>query len=486
MSLFAKLDLRFGKRKDVLSRRELLSATLAASAGLLISDNMASAAKRHKRVVIVGAGFAGLAAAHELSSVGYDVTVVEARQRLGGRVLSFSDFIPGRNIEGGGELIGSNHPSWANYKEKFKLEFLDVTEGDEEAPIVLDGRRLSAGESEQLWREMDEALRLMNTAARAIDADEPWKSAESRKLDQRSTASWIDALNSSTLCKLGLEVQLASDNGVRTAWQSYLGNLSQVKGGGIEAFWTDSESFRCRGGNQLLATKLADPLGSRRILLGTPVDSISATERLMNVKLADGSILEADDVVLAIPPTAWKRIAFSPPLPEQLVPQMGSNVKFLTYLKGPFWNDAKLSPWGLSDGIAAMTWDATEGQTGGEAAGMSVFAGGPAADAGRQLNPVERTERYLSEMAKLYPDVGKNFIKARFMDWPSEPWTGAGYSFPAPGQITTIGPILRQGLGNLHFAGEHTCYAFVGYMEGALSSGIGLAKRLAKRDELIP
>jgi monoamine oxidase len=69
------------------------------------------------------------------------------------------------------------------------------------------------------------------------------------------------------------------------------------------------------------------------------------------------------------------------------------------------------------------------------------------------------------------------------MDWPREPWTMASYSFPGPGQVTTVGPVLRQGLGRLHFAGEHCCYKFVGYMEGALDSGVAVARRLAARDK---
>jgi monoamine oxidase len=71
------------------------------------------------------------------------------------------------------------------------------------------------------------------------------------------------------------------------------------------------------------------------------------------------------------------------------------------------------------------------------------------------------------------------------MDWPGDPWTLAGYSFPAPGQVTTVGPLLRKGVGNLHFCGEHTSYKFVGYMEGALNSGAALAKRIALRDGVL-
>ena len=81
--------------------------------------------------------------------------------------------------------------------------------------------------------------------------------------------------------------------------------------------------------------------------------------------------------------------------------------------------------------------------------------------------------------------IRSQFERGRFMDWPSDPWTKGSYSVPAPGEVTTIGPLLHKGCGRLHFAGEHTCYAFVGYMEGALNSGIAVAKRLAVRDGIL-
>ena len=71
------------------------------------------------------------------------------------------------------------------------------------------------------------------------------------------------------------------------------------------------------------------------------------------------------------------------------------------------------------------------------------------------------------------------------MDWPSDPWVKASYSFPAPGQVTTQGPTFRQGLGRLHFAGEYTSYAFMGYMEGALNSGAAVARRIAVKDGVV-
>src|SRR5206468_613822 len=115
-SLYAQLSRRHGPKVDALNRREMLKATLAASAGLLISSRPTYGLNRlgcesSRRIVVIGGGFAGLACAHELKTAGYDVTVLEARNRVGGRVLSFNadnknEFIKGRNIEGGGELIG--------------------------------------------------------------------------------------------------------------------------------------------------------------------------------------------------------------------------------------------------------------------------------------------------------------------------------------------------------------------------------------------
>src|SRR3954470_24111260 len=119
--MYAQLQRRFAPKRDGLTRREMLQATLAASAGLLLSSYASAQGRPGKRIVIVGAGFAGLAAACELKSAGYDVLALEARNRVGGRVVTFRNFVPGKHVEGGGELIGSNHPMWVAYKERFKL-----------------------------------------------------------------------------------------------------------------------------------------------------------------------------------------------------------------------------------------------------------------------------------------------------------------------------------------------------------------------------
>jgi monoamine oxidase len=280
-----------------------------------------------------------------------------------------------------------------------------------------------------------------------------------------------------------MTVELSTDNAAPTSRQSLLGNLTQVKGGGLEKFWTDSEVYRCRGGNARLARKLANAIGERRLRLGRPVREIRTDAANTIVRDAAGQTYEADHVVLAVPPTTWHNIRFSPGLPRGLKPQMGVAVKYLAGVKRRFWAKSGLSPDAFTDGMVSMTWDGTDNQ-GSDATGAALvaFSGGPAAERARQAYARQKDAAYTAALTEIYPTYPANFVQARFMDWPSEMWTGAGYSFPAPRQVTTVGPMLHQGIGRLHFAGEHTCYKFVGYMEGALNSGVSVAKRIAARD----
>jgi len=476
-SLYARLHSRFGEPID---RREMIRRSLAAAAGVLISARGGFAGQRPSgpRVVVIGGGYAGMTAAFELSHAGADVTVLEARNRLGGRVISFGDLVPGSAMEGGAELIGTNHAIWLDYAKRFKLGFVDITEEDAEAPIILNGRRLTADQSEALWKELEDVLNVMNAdAARVTDAFEPWRSPDAAAWDRRSQAEWIAAQSCSEMCKLALDAQLVADNGVATAWQSYLGNLAQIKGGGVERYWAETEVYRCRGGNQQMATKIAAELGPSRVHLRQPVTAVTVSDRGVTVTTAAAKY-EADYAVLAVPPLTWNRIAFTPRLHVTGMPQMGSNVKFLMKTKDLYWRASKLSPDSLGDGPVHLTWHTTQHQKV-DGAGVVAFSGGPASDLCRSWTATERTPNYLAALSKAYPSIRASFERGRFMDWPSDVWVKGSYSFPAPGEVTTVGPQLQQPLGGRVFlAGEHTCYAFVGYMEGALQSGARAAKRI--------
>jgi monoamine oxidase len=483
-NIYKRLNARYGQPRG-LTRREMLQRSFAAGAALLISERFSTPLGAGAgRVVVIGAGFSGLAAAYELSKAGYEVTVVEARNRVGGRVISFSDLVPGKNVEGGAELIGSNHPAWIAYAKQFGLQFLDVSEEDLEAPIVLNGKKLTEEQSEQLWEEMEKAFNTIVTDAAKVDADQPWRASGAEALDRRTMADWINKLEASPLCRTALHTMIMADNGVVTEWQSYLGNLAMVKGGGLDKYWTESEVYRCRGGNQQLATKFAAAVGAQRVLTRTPVRSIAMTDKLGRVTLASGKVLEAEHVLLTAPPSVWNKIAMDPALPQGLGTQIGTNIKYLLALKSAVWRRSQLGPELLSDGPVSLTWHATDGQKGaGEA--LVAFSGGPPADICREWGATQRDRNYLAELNKVYRGITGSFVRARFMDWPSDPWTKGSYSFPAPGQVTSQGPTLYDGIGRLHFAGEYTSYAFMGYMEGALNSGAAVARRIAEKDGIV-
>ncbi len=111
---------------------------------------------------------------------------------------------------------------------------------------------------------------------------------------------------------------------------------------------------------------------------------------------------------------------------------MGTNVKCLIALKGSFWRQAELAPDMLTDGPVHLTWDATDGQAGPGAA-MVAFSGGNAADACREWTPATRIENYMAALEKVYRGIRPSFVKARFMDWPGDPWSKGVVLVPGAG-----------------------------------------------------
>lgn len=505
-SFYRRLARTVEKQETSRTRRRFLT-NIGAGSLLLSSLGLTACGGtnigQRRRVVVIGAGFAGLSCSYELQQAGYDVTLLEASTRVGGRVFSTSEFVPGRVVEFGAELIGTNHPTWMAYKDVFKLDLLALSDEVEwNHPVMLNGRRLSSAESSRLLTEMDEVFEAIDAAARPVVADQPWITPQASLLDSRNTLSWIQSLPCSDLCKTALKVEFMADNGQDVARQSYLGILTNVKGhGGAESFRNDTETHRCQGGNQTLARKLAENIKS--LILEAPVNQIIWDDHKVMVRCADGRTLDCDDVVLAVPPSVWSRIEFQPGLPSALrgnLPQMGENTKWFVHMRKRFWQDAQLAQYALNlgdeplnDALFNMTWEGTDGQSGSTDPVFVCFNGGLSAIRSRSLFATQGHDAlqaaYLRDLETLYPGFSEQLSDTgnitHFMDWPSEPWAMGSYSFPKPGQITNHGQILYEGLNNrLHFAGEHTCYRFVGFMEGALYSGSQLARRMAQRDGL--
>jgi len=481
MSLFARLSRKFG-RSTAEDRRKFLQVSLGVGMASLLSNRpkFTKGLSSQPKVVVIGGGFGGLSCAFELKAAGCDVTVIEAGNRLGGRVLSFSDFVKGKNIEGGAEFIGSNHPTWVAYKEAFKLDFSDVSEEEDlDSNVVFGGELLEADEVSKLFEEMEVANSNLTEMSADILVDEPWKSPNSKSLDNRSLADWLSGLPISELGKKLVDIQYSSDNAIDNRKASLLGMLTAVKGGGGEKYWTDTEVYRCAGGNAQLATKLAEGIGADQIVMNDPVEMVDYSTSPVKIRLRSGKQLECDQVVLAVPPSTWKFIRFAPELDSAIAPQMGIATKFLVAVDSPFWQESKLSQYAWGDGALAQSWELTDGQNREHPGfGLGAFSGGPSAERSLAFERETRDAKFKEEFSKLYPGYENHVLGTRMMAWPRERLTLAGYSFPAPGEVTTVTPKIYGGLPNLHFCGEHACLKFVGYMEGALNSGVSTARKI--------
>jgi monoamine oxidase len=192
-----------------------------------------------------------------------------------------------------------------------------------------------------------------------------------------------------------------------------------------------------------------------------------------------------------VPPSVWYTINFDrfPDLAAKLSkpPKMGSNVKYLMRFEKRFWKEFASSPTLSEDGPVDLTWETTEEfeDKDGDFV-MVAFSGSIDADDCARWSIEERESKYVEAMQEPYPGIGQRIRKNKFVNWPSEDWTKGSYYFPRRNEVTEWGPFWRAGYGEwLHFAGEHTSYAFMGYMEGALSSGYRLARRLAVRDKIL-
>jgi monoamine oxidase len=480
--LLARHGHRHRQPADGLSRREFLNRTLVVGAGLLAGcATKPTIAGARTQVVVIGAGLAGLAAADQLRRAGLEVAVLEARTRVGGRVLTFHDFVPGKTVEAGGELIGANHPVWLALARRFRLRLRELTREDEGIPrVLLDGRLLRGQEVHELWNEVEPITQALNELARPVDAAAPWRSPAADQLDRQNLAAWLNAGPGTDRAKHLFQTTWAADAGVGLQHQSLLGTLATIKGGGLERYWTESEVYRCAGGNQSLANRLAAALGGDRIRLGRRVRAIRQTEHAVVITTDDGVSIQADFCVLATPASVWHEVEFVPALPAAVAPQYGVNLKYMTRVSDRYWERDGLSQYAVADGPVNQTWEATDRQSGamGREAVLTAFSGASPAERMRALPAEVRDGAYAEALEPLFPGFTRERRGSRFMDWTRDPLTQAAYACPAPGEVARLGPIWEQGLGRLLFAGEHTCYRFVGYMEGALQSGLAAADRV--------
>jgi monoamine oxidase len=140
-----------------------------------------------------------------------------------------------------------------------------------------------------------------------------------------------------------MQIELGADNGVPLSQQSLLGMMTQIKGGGLERYWTDTEVYRCRHGSDALSNAFAQFLGKYRIHLRAPINQIVVQNNSIEVLDTAGNRWDGDHVVLTIPPSVWNKVTFQPKLPDDLAPQIEVNYIYLCRLRKEVWNPQALT-----------------------------------------------------------------------------------------------------------------------------------------------
>ena len=441
---------------------------------------------------IVGGGLAGLTAALDLVKRGVDVVVLEARERVGGRVEN-GVLDDGQYVELGGQWIGAGHDAVQELIERYGLHTVGLPNKGNlvmrlrgqtlEVPSAGDGPALSPFEVSDLGQGL---LRLRRLAQRLRD-DAAWSAANDAWLRQ-DLRRWIQT-NLRTVGAQARFIEVYSAAfGPMSRNATLLEGLHQVNSGpDLESMLASNGGLnqrRVEGGMFEVCLAMAEDLGDR-LRLGAVVDSIEHGERSATVVLADGERIEARHVISTLPPRLATRMTYEPALPqwrtETAAKVAAGNVikAFLVYEK-PFWRDLGLSGQSSADeGSVRVTFDTTTGE---DQRGLLMgFFEGADADSLSKRSVTLRQRAFVESVVKTFGDVAAKPIDYIERDWSAEPFTaGCHGAHFAPGVWTANGPVLAEPEGVLYWAGAEYSSRFNGYMEGAVRSGLEAAAAVAR------
>lgn len=439
-------------------------------------------ARRDADVCVVGAGFAGLAAARALTRAGRSVVVLEARDRVGGRVWNRS--LPdGTVVSVGGTWLGQGqHRMFELCAEVGLATYPQYAHGDTLLRLGAKNHRyrgLIPSIKPLAVASLGVAFKRLDRMIRRVPLEAPWEARRAAALDARTLGAWISSPRNvpteaaRSLLRAAMTLMFCTD----PAEVSLLGALVLGRGGGTFEYYTDAaqtETHLVDGGAPELATRLGAQLGDA-LCTASPVRAISQTDRGVEV-VSDACTVDARRVIVATPPVLASRIAFDPLLPaasEHLLRRVvpGAMIRVVTVYDEPFWRGDGLSGESVApDSVVPIALDQSPRSV---TPGMlSSYAVGPAALDLARLDPSERRDRWLRELGERYGPAARTPRGYLETDWSTEPWSlGAMMGHFAPGVLTSYGEALRAPVGRIHWASSERATEMHGLMEGAVRSG---------------
>ena len=448
---------------------------------------MAAGSPPELDAAVVGAGISGLVAARELRRSGASVRVVEARDRVGGRMFTAS--IEGCPVDLGAHWTGPTQRRIARLARELGIQS-EPQPLDGEHLLTLGERRLTFSGSAPLTTplamvETAVAVARVELRRRLIAPDAPWRSRGASRLDSVTLGDWMRGLRSRT-AHATFELVARTVFGAEPSELSLLYFLwyTQAAGGyrALTEFEDGAQDSRFIGGAQQVCERLAAELG-QKVVLSSPVRSV-AREGESAVVRADGFEVRARRVVIALAPALAARIDFEPTLPpareslNQRVP-MGSYMKVVGVYERPWWRERGLSGLAFADrGPVQMVVD--DSPPGGTPGILVGFVTGAAAREVGQLDSNARRRALLEALGRCVGLEAARPSAYRDLNWLEEPWSrGAPVGVMGPGTLTGVGRALRTPVGPVHWAGTETATEWPGYMDGAVQAGERVAREVS-------
>jgi monoamine oxidase len=449
----------------IVSRRQFLL-----NAGLAVAAHAAPVKSRGHSCIVVGAGLAGLTAAYRLHAAGWNVTVLEARNRVGGRVWSYRfTQAPELVCELGGEWIGIHHTKIRALVEELKVP----VEPHAYRVWLLQGGAMHAPGSWDFTQQSRTAWKKFH------EQYAHYTEQQKHRLDQYDWWTWLGKIGFNSEDRRIHELIDSTDFGE---------SIRQVSADSAaeEYFETDYTSpnntdemdFHVVGGNTNLANALADRLPPDALHLSEPVVSIKQAAGLVKVATAKDKYT-ADACICTVPSSVLSSIQFEPGLSAEKV-LAADELEYARIIKTQLLFDRRFWPAEdfslISDETAHMYFHTSQRQPGPRGILCSYAVGDKADVLAAQPKPV-REAQLLRDLYAVSQDAQPALITSQGQPWQDDPWAHGAYAVYRPGQWR-LQSILASPHGKVLFAGEHLDSDWQGFMEGAVSTGEEAAKHL--------